>query len=44
MSYEDIEQIIGPSTLMPGVEIGLEEAIRMIQARFPDRSFCIVSE
>jgi hypothetical protein len=44
MSYHDIEQIIGPSAVMPGVVIDLQEAIRMTQARFPDRSFCVVNE
>lgn len=44
MSYIDIEEIVGPSAVMPGVEMDLEEAIRMTETRFPDRSFCIVDE
>jgi hypothetical protein len=44
MSYIDIEGIVGPSAVMPGVEMDLEEAIRMTETRFPDRSFCIVDE
>lgn len=44
MSYLDIEKIVGPSAVMPGVEMDLEEAIRMTEARFPDMSFCIVDE
>ena len=44
MSYLDIEQIIGPSAVMPGVEADLEDAIRIVQTSFPGRSFCIVNE
>lgn len=42
MPYQEIEQLIGPSVLMQGVDIELEEAIRMTQSRFPGRAFCIV--
>lgn len=44
MPYQGIEQIIGPSEVMQGMQIDPQEAIRMTQARFPDRSFCIVNE
>lgn len=40
----DVQQMIGPSIVMPGCEFKLEDAIRVTQERFPDSSFCIVSE
>lgn len=42
MPYQEIEQLIGMSALMPGVDIEVEDAIRMAQARFPGRAFCVV--
>ncbi|KTB94082.1 hypothetical protein AO073_11060 [Pseudomonas syringae ICMP 11293] len=44
MSDIDVQQMIGPSAVMHGAEINLEEAIRVTQDKFPDRSFCIVNE
>ncbi|ATV16766.1 hypothetical protein CFN58_02355 [Pseudomonas avellanae] len=44
MSDIDVQQMIGPSAVMHGAEINLEEAIRVSQEKFPDRSFCIVNE
>lgn len=40
----DIQQMIGPSTLMPGVEIELDEAIQVTRECFPGQSFCVVKE
>lgn len=40
----DVQEMIGPSAVMLGSDIALEEAIRVTQERFPDRSFCVVSE
>ncbi len=40
----DIKQMIGPSVLMPGVEIELDEAVRVARERFPGQSFCVVKE
>ena len=40
----DVQEMIGPSAVMSGCDIALEEAIRVTQERFPDRSFCVVSE
>ncbi|CRM19286.1 DUF6957 family protein [Pseudomonas sp. 35 E 8] len=44
MSDIDVQQMIGPSALMSGGNIGLEAAIRVTQGKFPDSSFCIVDE
>ncbi|SEJ95506.1 hypothetical protein [Pseudomonas sp. NFR16] len=44
MSDIDVQQMIGPSSVMQGADIELEEAIRVTQEKFPDRSFCIVDE
>lgn len=44
MSDIDVQQMIGPSSIMQGADIELEEAIRVTQEKFPDRSFCIVNE
>ena len=44
MSDFDPQQMIGPSALMQGADIELEEAIRITRDEFPDRSFCIVKE
>ncbi|AYL80361.1 hypothetical protein RYA95_26550 [Pseudomonas syringae pv. actinidiae] len=44
MSDIDVQQMIGPSAVMHGAGINLEEAIRVTQEKFPDRSFCIVNE
>lgn len=40
----DVQQMIGPSVVMSGCQIELEDAIRVTQERYPDSSFCIVSE
>lgn len=40
----DIQQIIGPSVVMSACEFELEDAIRITRERYPDSSFCIVSE
>ncbi|WP_439858314.1 DUF6957 family protein [Pseudomonas syringae] len=40
----DIQKMIGPSVLMPGVEIELDEAIRVAGERFPGQSLCVVKE
>ena len=40
----DIQQMIGPSAVMSGCEIEVEDAIRATRERFPDSSFCIVNE
>ncbi|WP_339436339.1 hypothetical protein [Pseudomonas sp. EL_65y_Pfl1_R32] len=40
----DIQQMIGPSVLMPGVELELDEAIRAAEERFPGQSLCVVRE
>ncbi|MEX5497911.1 DUF6957 family protein [Pseudomonas syringae] len=40
----DVQQMIGPSAIMQGADLNLEEAIRVTQEKFPDRSFCIVKE
>lgn len=40
----DIQQMIGPSLLMPGIEIGIDEAIRLARERFPGQSFCLVKD
>lgn len=40
----DMQQMIGPSAIMQGADLNLEEAIRVTQEKFPDRSFCIVKE
>ena len=44
MSDIDVQQMIGPSAIIQGAEIKLEEAIRVTREKFPDRSFCIVNE
>ncbi len=44
MSDIDVQQMIGPSAIMQGADIKLEEAIRVTREKFPDRSFCIVNE
>lgn len=44
MSDIDVQQMIGPSAIMQGAEIKLEEAIRVSREKFADRSFCIVNE
>ncbi|WP_122390095.1 DUF6957 family protein [Pseudomonas amygdali] len=40
----DVQQMIGPSVVMTGCQIELEDAIRVTRQRYPDSSFCIVSE
>lgn len=40
----DVQQMIGPSVVMSGREIELEDAIQVTREQFPDSSFCIVSE
>ncbi|WP_122270104.1 MULTISPECIES: DUF6957 family protein [Pseudomonas syringae group genomosp. 2] len=44
MSHIDVQQMIGPSSLMVGSELPLSDAIRLTEQRFPERSFCIVDE
>jgi hypothetical protein len=44
MSYAEIEHILGPSAVMEGADIDLEQAIHAAQERFPGRSFCVVDE
>lgn len=44
MSHIDVQQMIGPSSLMVGSELPLSDAIRLTKQRFPERSFCIVDE
>ncbi|MCF5714642.1 hypothetical protein ALQ33_03812 [Pseudomonas syringae pv. philadelphi] len=40
----DIQQMVGPSVLMPGVAIEFDEAVRVAEERFPGQSFCVVKE
>ncbi|WP_268949183.1 hypothetical protein [Pseudomonas syringae] len=40
----DVQQMIGPSVVMSGREIELEDAIQVTREQFPDSSFCIVGE
>lgn len=40
----DIQQMIGPSVVMSACEFELEDAIRITRERYPDSSFCVVSE
>jgi len=40
----DAQQMIGPSVVMSGREIELEDAIQVTRERYPDSSFCVVSE
>lgn len=42
MSYAEIEHLLGPSAVMEGADIDLEQAIHAAQERFPGRSFCVV--
>jgi hypothetical protein len=44
MSDIDVQQMIGPSTVMVGSELALNDAIRLTAHRFPERSFCIVND
>lgn len=44
MSDFDVQDMIGPSVVMSGSDVGLEEAIRVTRERFPDSSFCVVRE
>ena len=44
MSDFDVQQMIGPSAVMSGSELGVEEAIRVTQKKFSDSSFCLVQE
>lgn len=44
MAHFDVQQMIGPSALMSGIEIGVQEAIQLTREKFPDRSFCVVNE
>ncbi|MFW3164605.1 hypothetical protein WBQ28_08765 [Pseudomonas syringae pv. syringae] len=44
MSHIDVQQMIGPSSLMVGSELPLSDAIRLTEQRFPERGFCIVDE
>ncbi|MEX5499159.1 DUF6957 family protein [Pseudomonas syringae] len=40
----DIQEMIGPSVVMPGIEVELDEAIRVAEERFPGHSLCVVKE
>ncbi|WP_122262587.1 DUF6957 family protein [Pseudomonas syringae] len=40
----DFRQMIGPSEVMCGAQLGLEEAIAVTDERFPGISFCILDE
>lgn len=40
----DVQQMIGPSVVMSGCQIELEDAIRVTRERYPKSSFCIVNE
>jgi hypothetical protein len=42
MSYAEIEHLLGPSAVMGGADIDLEQAIHAAQERLPGRSFCVV--
>jgi hypothetical protein len=44
MAHFDVQQMIGPSTVMSGIEIELQDAIQLARDRFPDRSLCVVTE
>lgn len=44
MQQFDIQDMIGPSALMLGGELSLEEAIRITAERFPDQTFCVTDE
>lgn len=44
MSDFDVQQMVGPSAVMQGADVELEEAIRITREKFPDSSFCIVDE
>lgn len=44
MSHIDVQEMIGPSAVMPGSDVSLEEAIRITTAKFPDQSFSVVDE
>lgn len=44
MSYAEIEHLLGPSAVMEGADIDLEQAIHAAQERLPGRSFCVVDE
>lgn len=44
MEQFDIQEMIGPSALMPGGDIDLEDAIRISRERFPDQAFCVIDE
>jgi hypothetical protein len=40
----DFTQMIGPSEVMCGAQMGLQEAIAITEERFPGISFCILGE
>ncbi|WP_234887612.1 MULTISPECIES: DUF6957 family protein [Pseudomonas syringae group] len=40
----DVGQMIGPSAVIAGGRIELDEAIRITEEQFPGRSFCILGE
>lgn len=44
MQSFDVRQMVGPSEVMAGGDIELDEAIRSTREQFPDQSFCVVSE
>ncbi|WP_024692641.1 DUF6957 family protein [Pseudomonas syringae] len=44
MAHFDVQQMIGPSTVMSGIEIGLQDAIQLTKEKFPNQSFCVVTE
>ena len=40
----DIQEMIGPSRVMEGAEIDLDEAIQVTREKFPGQNFCVVRE
>lgn len=44
MQNFDVQQMVGPSAVMSGGDIELDEAIRITREQFPGQSFCVVSE
>ncbi len=44
MVAELFDWVDAPSVAMSGMDAPLEDAIERVQARYPDRSFCVVQE
>lgn len=44
MSDIDVRDMIGPSVIMPGSNIELQEVILLAEERFPGLSFCVVDD